>query len=100
MGEHGGESYEPRNVVERAADAARWSVERQLEAEGARAVRIFIAVQAEDVPEGEPDCTTHGHGFEDGRELFIELLIHAKGAAKELGLAVHVIPQVMEPGHG
>jgi hypothetical protein len=84
-----GQSDTPRSSVERAADAGLRAVEAALETEGGRAVRIFVAVQADDV-EGL-DCTTAGSGYDGGRELLVELLGHASGCAKALGLDLQIV---------
>jgi hypothetical protein len=87
-----GPSDVPRTTVEHAADFALDSVESYLLRDGAKPVRVFVAIHAADVPPGELDCTTAGYGYEDARDLLAELLTHASGCAKALGLTVHVIP--------
>jgi hypothetical protein len=91
---------EPRTVVERAADAALRAVEESLEAEGAKALKVFVAVYADDVPADELECTTAGAGYDDARDLIAELLGHASAAAKQIGFTLHVVPEIVEPRHG
>lgn len=86
-----GPSNSPRTLVERAADAALRAVDVALAAEGASAVRIFVAVQAEDVGD-ELDCATAGSGYDDGAELLSELLGHASGCAKAIGVELQIVP--------
>ena len=97
---HSGESNTPRTLVERAADRGMSAIEDALGVEDAEAHRIFVIIHASKVPGGEPDCTVAGRGYEDGRELLAELMGHASGVAKELGLRMHVFPDVRQAGQG
>lgn len=88
-----GYAFEPRNLVERAADAALHAATGELAAAGAAAARVLVLVQADDVPAGEPTAATAGHGeLEDGRDVIAMLLEHAVEAGRELGLDVKIAP--------
>ena len=88
------------DVVQRAADIGTKAIAEALAAEGARAVTIFVTLHAEGVPAGELDSCTAGDGFDDAPALVAELLGAASSAAKQLGLRVHVVPQLVTRGEG
>jgi hypothetical protein len=89
----------PTDTVQRAANAALEAVGTALNDEGAVAVRIFVTLQARDVPAGELDCCTAGEGYDDARDLLAELVGAASSVAKQLGLRLDVIP-ITKVGHG
>jgi hypothetical protein len=92
------ESDVPRNVVERACDAALRAAELSLENAGAEAVQIFVTLHAKDVPAGELDAASAGHGYEAAGELLAELLGAASALGKALGLRIDVIPNFAGKG--
>lgn len=94
-----GASGEPRNLIERAADAALRAIEDALEQAGARPARVFVAIQAADVPAGERDAVVAATGAElpadldeRAREVVAFLIGEAAQAGKALGLDIRVVP--------
>lgn len=94
------ESDTPRWTVERACDAALRAVETSLQAEGAEAVHVFVTVHARDVPPGELDCATAGHGYDDAKDLFVELAGALSGVGKQIGVRVDIVPMAGPVGEG
>lgn len=86
-----GGSETPVTAVDHAADAGLRAIENALIANGARACHVLILVYAEGQPEGEPNSTLAGQGYEDGRELLAELLTHAHEVGAKIGVDVNVI---------
>lgn len=84
-----GYSEQPRNPVERIADAGLEALKSQCLVEGLELKRSFVLVQIEGT---EPDAVTAGNGIEDGRDLLAFVLSSLISAAKELGLTIKVVP--------
>lgn len=86
------ERRSPQLLVEYAADAAMAAANHILEREGAKLTTMIVLLHAEQVPEGELDCCSAGHGYDDGRELLADVFGHFAGAAKQLGIEVKIAP--------
>jgi hypothetical protein len=93
MSEPLGEANEPRNVIERAADAAMNAATNVIEEAGGEIKTIWIVIQAPGVdgPDGR-DVVAAGTGFEGGSELFATLIAEAVSVGRQLGLTVLVAP--------
>lgn len=87
-----GTAHEPRNLVERAGDAALEAVEATLAAAGAELDHVLVLVHATGVPDGEVDVCECGSGFAEPRDLLAELLVYATQVGRELGLDVRLVP--------
>jgi hypothetical protein len=90
---------EPSNLVERAAAAALQAVDAVLEEVGGRAERVYIAIQAGDLPAGELDAVSAAGGYElpedvdeRARDVFAFLISEAASTGKAIGVRVDVVP--------
>lgn len=89
---HYGESDQARYLVEHAAEAAVNAAAAVLEPSGAKLVRMFVLLDADDVPDGQPDATSSGTGFEDGADLMSHVFGHFRQSMKQLGFQVEIAP--------
>jgi hypothetical protein len=94
-----GPSEGPRNLVERAAEAAMEAVDAVLGEAGARTGTLFLALRALDVPAGEHDAVSAGHGemlpedlAERVRDIVAFLVSQAVSAGRQIGVDVKVVP--------
>jgi hypothetical protein len=94
-----GSSDEPRNLVEHAADAGMQAIAETLAHADAEIEQVLVVLVAKDVPTGEPDSVTAGHGIEDATDLVALLTSHFISAARAVGLDVKLVP-VQRMGEG
>lgn len=87
-----GPSHEPRNLIERAADAAFAAAAAELEHADAKLTTAFVALTGEGLPEGELDCVVAGLGYEDGRALVVDLAGHLVAAGQQIGIKIMLAP--------
>ena len=87
-----GYSHTPRSLVEDAAALAMERARIELDYGGARLKQMVVLIYAENVPEGQLDCTTAAEGVEDGEELLGVVFSHFAGAAKAMGTEVKIAP--------
>src|SRR6185369_13152776 len=92
-----GPAHEPRNLVERAGDAALEAVDATLAAGGAELDHVLVILHATGVPAGEQDVCECGSGFENPRDLLAELLTYAIQVGRELGVDVRLHPLLGGP---
>ena len=85
-----GAASEPRNSIERAADAALEAMRAELAP--AEIERAFILLHAKGLPQGERDAVTAGTGIEDSTDLLAFVVSHLIQAGREVGLTVMVVP--------
>lgn len=84
--------FAPKTLVERAADSALDAVRQVLTDGQATPVHCFVLIRADDVPEGEQNCTTAGSGYEDEVELIAALYEFFAEGMKALGKEVALVP--------
>lgn len=82
---------EPVTLADRAAKAAFDAIDHTLNAGGAKARHIFIIIDGEGCPVGEPNASVGARGYEDDSDLLAELLGHAEELGREMGIGVNVI---------
>lgn len=87
---HYGESDEARYLIEHAAAAAMQAAEETLAPAGAELKKMFVLLFAEGVPEGQPDATSAGRGYEDAEDLMAEVFGHFRQSMKQLGVTVEI----------
>ena len=100
-----GASGAPRNLVERAADAAMRAAEETLGAAGASLEIVYVALHAKDVPAGELDSVSSAGGAglpaeldERATDVVAFLAATFVSTGKAVGLDVRIVP--LEHGQG
>lgn len=84
-----GESRVARNTVEEAADAGIEATKAKLAEHGFKVDKMFVLVSST-IPDGERGVVSAGYGFIDGKDMLADVIAHAKLAATQLGLELHI----------
>jgi len=92
-------SSEPRNLVERAADAGMDAIREHLAHADANVDTLLVLLTIKGAPTGEPDTVSAGHNVEDAKELIALLGSHFIEAARQVGMRVDLVP-IQTKGQG
>lgn len=89
-GDVGALDWTPENVVSRIADAGMRAIEAEAELLGVELGDALILLEADGVPDGEPDAVTHPHmkadEEPDGTAVLAFACGHVQSVAKAIGV--------------
>lgn len=86
--------FEPRTLADEVGNAALEGALVYAREKGVEVDHVFVTLCLKGVPE-ELDSSTCGHGFEDGKDLLVELLSSAQVLGKQLGIRLELVAPEM-----